>query len=106
MPPLSGTNLAGFAYLSLVGCALTYVFWFRGISRLETTSVSRLALLSPVTATVIGVLMAGESLSILQMAGIAIVVISMTVSGGSTAPRFASSDIEATPVSGGKVRAV
>lgn len=82
MPALSAANLAGLAYLSLIGCALTYILWFRAVSRLETTSVSRLALLSPVTATVIGVLLAGESLSGLQMAGIAIVITSMIASGG------------------------
>ena len=51
-PPagLTGPNLAGFAYLSLVGTALAYVLWFRGIHRLPVTAVTFLGLLAPVAA--------------------------------------------------------
>ncbi|UFX42753.1 DMT family transporter [Bradyrhizobium sp. 41S5] len=105
MPALNGANLAGFAYLSLVGCALTYILWFQGISKLETTSVSRLALLSPVTATVIGVLLAGESLGSLQMAGVAIVLVSMIVSGGGRSPTRPDATVTAAgPVRGEELR--
>ena len=71
-PALTATHLAGFAYLSLVGCALAYAVWFRGIERLPATSVSLLALLSPVVATVLGWLLLGQALSPLQVLGVTV----------------------------------
>ena len=40
LPPLSATNLAGLAWLGLVGAAATYALWFRGIARMEPGAVS------------------------------------------------------------------
>ncbi len=37
---LSSLNLAGFAFLSIVGALLAYVVWFRGIERLPALAVS------------------------------------------------------------------
>ena len=41
-PPAAMTtgNLAGYAYLSLIGAALAYTLWFRGIAALSPTEVS------------------------------------------------------------------
>ncbi|WP_310742352.1 MULTISPECIES: EamA family transporter [unclassified Microbispora] len=68
-PALSGENLLGYAYLGIVGTALGYWIWFRGISRLPATSVSFLALLSPVSAAVIGWAALGQALSPVQLLG-------------------------------------
>ncbi|HEX6958655.1 MAG TPA: EamA family transporter [Ferrovibrio sp.] len=80
LPAPSIANIAGFLYLGLIGAALTYALWFRGIARLEPTAVSPLALLSPVTAVLLGWSIAGENLSGLQIAGIAIVIGSVWLS--------------------------
>ncbi|OPG01996.1 EamA family transporter [Microbispora sp. GKU 823] len=68
-PALSGENLLGYVYLGIVGTALGYWIWFRGISRLPATSVAFLALLSPVSAAVIGWAALGQSLSPVQLLG-------------------------------------
>ncbi|TQS24094.1 EamA family transporter [Microbispora sp. KK1-11] len=68
-PALSGENLLGYAYLGIVGTALGYWIWFRGISRLPATSVAFLALLSPVSAAVIGWAALGQALSPVQLLG-------------------------------------
>jgi probable blue pigment (indigoidine) exporter len=68
-PALSGENLLGYAYLGIVGTALGYWIWFRGISRLPATSVAFLALLSPVSAAVIGWAALGQALSPIQLLG-------------------------------------
>lgn len=68
-PALSGENLLGYAYLGIVGTAVGYWIWFRGISRLPATSVAFLALLSPVSAAVIGWAALGQSLSPIQLLG-------------------------------------
>ncbi|WP_188037359.1 EamA family transporter [Actinotalea sp. JY-7885] len=69
---LTGRNLAGFAYLTLVGTALAYALWFRGLERLSPTHVSFLGLLSPLVATAVGVLALGERLTPWQVLGAAL----------------------------------
>src|SRR5690606_18693746 len=71
-PPLSGVNLLGYAYLGIVGTAVGYWLWFRGISRIPATSVAFLTLLSPVSAAVIGWAALGQALTPLQLLGMVI----------------------------------
>jgi len=54
MPALSAANVAGYAYLSLVGALLAYGLWFRGLRLLPPVAVSALGLLSPVAAVILG----------------------------------------------------
>jgi probable blue pigment (indigoidine) exporter len=69
---LSATNLAGYAYLSVVGSALAYAVWFRGIDRLPAFSVSLLGPVSPLVATLLGWAVLGQRLTGLQMVGAAV----------------------------------
>ena len=66
---LTGLNMAGYVYLSLVGTALAYVLWFRGLQLLPAFSASLLGLLSPVVATVTGWLVLHQQLSPGQTTG-------------------------------------
>ncbi|WP_286179159.1 EamA family transporter [Arthrobacter sp. ISL-95] len=67
-------NLAGFAYLSVIGALAAYAVWFRGIQRLPTMVVSFLGFLSPLVATVLGFVFLGESLSGWQIVGAVLVL--------------------------------
>lgn len=87
LPPLTAPNLAGIAWLSLIGAAATYGLWFRGIGRLEPAAVSMLGLMSPVTAVALGWLWLGEGLSPLQAAGAAIVLASVWLGQIANRPR-------------------
>ncbi len=69
---LTGPNLAGIAYLGLIGAALTYLLWFQGISKLHPFAVSVLGFLSPLTATALGWGILGEALGPLQITGMVI----------------------------------
>jgi probable blue pigment (indigoidine) exporter len=73
LPELTVGNLLGFTYLGLLGGAATYFLWFRGIARLEPSIVSPLALLSPVTAVILGWLALGQALSAVQILGMIMV---------------------------------
>lgn len=77
--PLTFPNIMGFTYLSVVGTAFAYVLWFRGIARLPASTSAFLGLLSPVVAILLGWMIAGESLTLMQMAGIVIVLLSIAV---------------------------
>jgi probable blue pigment (indigoidine) exporter len=74
LPVLTARNWIGFFQLGLVGTALTYVLWFRGLARLEPAAASMLGFLSPAVAVVLGWAVVGQSLSVLQMLGIVAVL--------------------------------
>jgi probable blue pigment (indigoidine) exporter len=71
------SNLLGLVWLGLIGAALTYVFWFRGIARMESSAVSLLLFLSPATAVLLGWVFLNQSLTSLQIAGVILVLISI-----------------------------
>ena len=74
LPTLDAQNITGIFYLSLIGAALTYILWFRGISRIEPGAVSVLGFLSPLSAVLIGWILLGQALTPIQIAGAGIVL--------------------------------
>jgi probable blue pigment (indigoidine) exporter len=80
LPHLTSANIIGFAYLGLIGAALTYILWFRGLSRLEPSVVSPLGFLSPTMAVLLGWAVLGQQLSPMQIFGIVIVLGSVWLS--------------------------
>ncbi|QPZ92884.1 EamA family transporter [Thioclava electrotropha] len=91
LPPLTALNLSGLIWLGLIGAGATYAIWFRGIARLEPGAVSMLGMMSPVTAVSLGWLWLGQGLSLLQMSGAAIVLISVWAGQRANRPRVAHS---------------
>lgn len=77
MPVPTVSNLLALAWLGLIGMAVTYALWLRGIARLDAPVVSSLLLLSPVTAMLLGWLFLDQTLTPLQIAGAALVVASI-----------------------------
>jgi probable blue pigment (indigoidine) exporter len=69
LPALSAANIGGMLYLGLIGAALTYMLWFRGVARIEPGPVAMLGMMSPVTAVLLGWVLLGQALSPMQMAG-------------------------------------
>ncbi|MBJ6128406.1 DMT family transporter [Microvirga splendida] len=63
------TNVLALAWLGLIGMALTYLLWLRGVTRLDSAVVSPLLLLSPVTAVLLGWMFLDQTLTALQITG-------------------------------------
>ncbi|MEU8325429.1 EamA family transporter [Nonomuraea sp. NPDC048881] len=104
-PPahLTGENLAGYAYLAIIGSALAYTLWFRGIRELSATKVTFLGLLSPVVATALGWLVLGQRLTLAQVAGAVIVLAALLVAQlQPVRHRAAPQPLEAPVPAGGK----
>ncbi|MEV4438911.1 EamA family transporter [Streptomyces sp. NPDC049577] len=74
---LTGTNVLGYAYIGIVATALSYPLYFRGIGRLAPTSVSLLGLVNPLVATLVGFLALNQTLTLWQVAGLAIALIAL-----------------------------
>lgn len=77
LPSLEAGHLWALVYLGLMGAALTYFLWFRGLARLGHATVSLLALLSPVTAVGIGWIVLDQSLTVSQCFGVLVVLCSV-----------------------------
>jgi probable blue pigment (indigoidine) exporter len=77
LPSPTLANALGMAWLGLVGAALTYILWFRGLSWIEPSAAASLGFLSPLVATLLGWLLLDQSLTPLQLGGFIVVVASV-----------------------------
>lgn len=73
-PSLTAQNLIGFAWLTSGGAAVSYLIWFRGIARLPVAQVSLLGLISPIVATIAGLVVLQQTLTVAQAIGAALVL--------------------------------
>ncbi|RUM27354.1 EamA family transporter [Rhizobium vallis] len=87
LPLPTAANIFGIAWLGLIGAAFTYLLWFRGLSRIEPSAAASLGFLSPVVATLLGWLALGQSLTPAQLAGFAMVLVSVWLSQRSLMPK-------------------
>jgi probable blue pigment (indigoidine) exporter len=82
LPPLTLTNLAGLAWLGLVGAAATYWLWLRGILRLGPGGAAMLGMLSPVSAVMLGWIWLDQYLTAVQLFGAALVLAAVWLGQG------------------------
>jgi probable blue pigment (indigoidine) exporter len=73
-PALDGRALAGFAWIGLAGTVVAYSTWFHALRRLPAAAVSLVGLLNPVSGTVIGVALAGETMTGVRLLGMVLVL--------------------------------
>ncbi|KAA3530657.1 EamA family transporter [Agrobacterium tumefaciens] len=87
LPAPTAANILGMAYLGIIGAALTYFLWFRGLARIEPSAAASLGFLSPVVATLLGWLALGQSLTPVQIVGFVAVLFSIWLSQRSQLPK-------------------
>jgi len=76
LPALTPAQLPWLAYLIVVGTALAYALWFRGIRETSPVQISLLTRLSPAAALTLD-LLAGRHLSAAQWAGLTLIAASV-----------------------------
>ena len=76
-PGIDAVAITGYLWLGVVGALIGYSLWFAGIRRLPVTATALLGLLSPLVAAILGSVIAGETLTLLQLAGFAIALTAM-----------------------------
>jgi probable blue pigment (indigoidine) exporter len=84
---IDGQAVAGYLWLGSAGGLIAYTLWFRGLRSLPVTATALLGLLSPLVATALGVLLAGESLDLLQLVGFALALAALAAGQITPAPR-------------------
>ena len=63
----------------MIGCALAYSLWFRGIGKLPVAATSVLTLMAPIVAAVIGFVALDQSLTALQLVGVVAILASVVI---------------------------
>lgn len=81
-PPAALTlpNIAGYLYLGVIGTALAYTLWFRGIHLLPASTTAILGLLSPLVATLAGWAFLNQTLTPGQLIGATIILGTLVLS--------------------------
>lgn len=74
---LNSANLAGFAYLCLIGIATTYILWFRGYCTAGIFCHCFLGPLSPVAAVRLGWLFLKQNLSLTRWSAFALILVAV-----------------------------
>jgi len=87
LPEPTVGSILGIAYLGLIGAALTYILWLRGIARIEPSAVASLGFLSPLVATLLGWSILGQSLTPVQGAGFILVLGSVWLAQRASGPK-------------------
>ncbi|MDH6541309.1 EamA family transporter [Streptomyces sp. SPB4] len=85
-PEVDGRAAVGFGYAVLVATALAFTTWFAGLRRLPAATVGLLGLLNPVTGVLLGLAVAGESLTARQLCGLLLAVAGIFLGRPGAAP--------------------
>lgn len=78
-PALDTGAVLGFVYISGVATALAFSAWFAGLRRLSAGTVGLIGLLNPVTGVLLGTLVAGDTLTARQGAGLVLVFLGVVL---------------------------
>ncbi|SDP02505.1 probable blue pigment (indigoidine) exporter [Microbacterium sp. ru370.1] len=78
-PRVDAVGVAAYAGIAVVATALAFICWFTGLRHLPAGTVGLIGLLNPVTGVLLGVLVGGETLTVPQLIGIALVLAAIAV---------------------------
>ncbi|MDR3034437.1 MAG: EamA family transporter [Kitasatospora sp.] len=94
--------VGGYLWLGSMGGLIAYTLWFRGIGKLPVGASAPLVLVSPLVATVVGIAVLGESLSLPQILGFVLALAAM-LAAQLQSPKLFRRTARTTPA-GGQVR--
>ena len=81
-PALDGSAVGALLYLGLVGSALGYVLWFRGLTLMDAGAVAVVGLVNPVVGTALGVLLLAEPFGPVHLAAVTVTLGSVLLAQG------------------------
>ncbi len=97
-PALTGSQILAYIWLGLVGTGFSYILWLRGVLRLSAPAVSSISLLSPVSATLLGLLVLQQKLDLQQSIGMVLVLASVLIGQLSSQPAADTTTARALPL--------
>ncbi|SIS64383.1 DMT family transporter [Salimicrobium flavidum] len=75
---LSSSDLGWFILLGLVGAGVSFIIYLIGVRRTTPSTASMVAMVEPITASLFGVLLLGDSLTLIQVVGMALILFTIT----------------------------
>ena len=85
-PALDVSAVLALAYLGLVGSAVGYLLWFRGLTRMDAGAVAVVGLVNPVVGTALGVALLAEPFGPVHLAAVAVTLGSVLVAQARCGP--------------------
>ncbi|GAA2180580.1 EamA family transporter [Leucobacter tardus] len=89
--------IAGTLWLGLFGGLISYSIWFAGIRKLPVTAAALLGIISPLTAAILGALIADERLAPVQLIGFSIALAALIAGQLVPRRRWSADSAPATP---------
>lgn len=87
---IDGNAALGYLWLATAGGIIAYTLWFRGVQQLPVVAPGLLALLSPIVATLLGLVVAGERFTAPQAIGFVLTLGALVLGQFVTRPRPSS----------------
>lgn len=78
---LASSDIGLFILLGIVGAGLSFILYVTGIRLTTASTASMVAMVEPVTASLLGFLLLGVNLTIIQIIGMAIILATVTLLG-------------------------
>ncbi|MFC4735171.1 DMT family transporter [Bacillus daqingensis] len=76
---LTSGDIGWFVLLGIVGAGVSFIFYLFGIRLTTPSTAAMVAMVEPVTASLFGVLLLGDYLSVIQLTGMAVILGTVTV---------------------------
>ncbi|SFJ86623.1 Threonine/homoserine efflux transporter RhtA [Halobacillus dabanensis] len=76
---MTSSDLGWFLLLGLVGAGISFILYLIGIRWTAASTASMVAMVEPVTASLFGVLLLGDHLTLIQLLGMALILLTITV---------------------------
>lgn len=76
---LTSSDIGWFLLLGIVGAGISFIFYVIGIRWTAPTTASMVAMVEPVTASIFGVLLLGDHMSLIQLLGMVLILVTVTV---------------------------
>ena len=96
-PALDVSAVLALGYLGLVGSAVGYLLWFRGLTRMDAGAVAVVGLVNPVVGTALGVALLAEPFGPVHLAAVAVTLGSVLVAQAPVRTRLAAVAARARP---------
>jgi len=79
MDVLTSEDIPWFILLGILGAGISFILYFNGIRRTAPTTASMVAMIEPVTASLFGVLIIGNYLTLIQLSGMVLILATITL---------------------------
>ncbi len=76
---LTSNDIGWFLLLGIVGAGISFILYVIGIRLTTPSKASMVAMVEPVTASLFGVLLLGDHLTLIQLVGMALILVTVTV---------------------------